>query len=176
MGSTCKTHGAAVIYGRAYRKLTSQTFAFVAFRWFAIWWLVAACASRGETGEVVALAIIAGDIMASGIGRTIQIYTVAEMGRKDWLDRLTDRVIGQAYWDYRNAVRAPSSEDIEHEARQKALANIKTLDDPDPIDSSLDSKAWHWFGGALNFFGLIFGYLLYFGSALTIGAAMLRSH
>lgn len=85
------------MFGREYRKFASRLLALIAFKWIAIWLLIAASVRHGRAGEAVALGIIALDICTTCVLRT-SVAISANRSRKDWADRLTNRIFYQLFW------------------------------------------------------------------------------
>lgn len=164
-----------MIYGREYRKQISQSLAFAIYRTIAIWLIVAACMNYGQAGQAVALGIVAVDICSYGAYRAVAFITT-EQTRKDWLDRLTNRVFYKLFFDRLRESGANSIDidDLFREASRAAVDDIKKAEEESRIAHGLfDRTAWHWAGGMFSFVGLIFWNVLYYGSAMVVGS-MLR--
>jgi hypothetical protein len=165
------------MFGRDYRKLISQIWAYVIFRWIVVWVLIVlASGIRGGAGEAAALVIICIDIVAGSLGR-VTALALATQSRKDWLDRLTNRCFYKLLWE---RLRADTRADIDIDdlfklAGQDALADIKLADDAERLEAGFfDRRGWHFFGGVMSFVGLLIGLVTYYGSALYIGSDMHR--
>lgn len=158
-------------FGREYRKLVSQGIAYVAFRWVAIWILVAACVRQGEAGRAVALGIIALDICVTGLGKAL-VFHAADQRRTDWFERLTNRIFYQKFWEEVQAGNAQyiDVDELFKQATRGAAADIKKADENDrEVFGFLDRTGWHWLGGVISFVGLSFWLTIYYGSAWVLG-------
>jgi hypothetical protein len=156
-----------MLIGQPYRKLISQTGAYIAYRAIAVWLLVALCASFGQMGLVVSLGVVAITISVAGTGTGLHLLIVRQ-SRQDWQDRLTNRIFYELFWE---ALKSEDRVDIDQlfkEAGEKATADIKSAASRDEF-GFLDKTTWHWFGGALHFLGLLFWDLVYYGSAIWVG-------
>jgi hypothetical protein len=159
-----------MLIGRAYRKAISQALGYAIYRWFAIWILIAACASYGSSGQAVSLAIIAINISLSSNFRAVKLL-IDEQSRQDWRDRLTNRFFYQLFWD---SLKSGDREylDIDNlfqEAGKKATADIKSAADAEH-EGFWDSGWWHTFGGVLHFIGALVTDVVYYGSAFWVGS------
>lgn len=161
-------------YGRERRKAVSQAWAFGAYRWGAIWLIVAACASNGKIGIAIGLAIAAVDVMLTGVFKGLA-FAIAEKSQKDWFDRLTNRLFYKLLWEQMRTggAQAVDVDELFKEASAAAAADVKIADEGSRLDG-FDSTAWHWFGGLLSFLWLIVSSLLYYGSALIVGSGGLQ--
>ena len=162
-----------MLFGRAYRKFVAQLWAYIAYRWVAVWLLVAACSARGQAGEAAAFVIIAGDLSAGVIAKII-VGVTEDAYRKDWLDRLTNRMFYKLFWD-QLVDGGARSVDVSHlfqQATKDAVADIKiAADDDKMLWGALDKTAWHWAGGVISFLWQWVAAILYYGSAWTVGHA-----
>src|SRR5262249_35585667 len=80
-----------LLIGRDYRKFLSQTFAYTAFRWLAIWFIIMACASYGQPGIAAGLVVAAVDLMLAGNQKATAAALIGQ-SQTDWKDRLTNRI------------------------------------------------------------------------------------
>ena len=160
------------MFGRQYKKNISQSLAYLIFRTLAVWILVAASAGHGAIGLVGCYVIIAVDLIAAGVVRALN-FKSDEQSRKDWLDRLTNRLFYEHFWE---RLRVEGSEQIDvndlfRTASKAALDDIKKAEaDEHEHMGFLDRTVWHWFGGVLSFIGMIFWTVVYYYSAIHIGS------
>jgi hypothetical protein len=136
----------------------------------AVWVIVAVCASYGSTGRVAALVIVALNICLISTVRGIRFF-IDEQSRRDWQDRLTNRFFYQLFWESLKSDQRPylDIDQLFREAGQKAVADIKSVAEEETL-GFLDKTWWHLLGGVLHFLGSLVGDVLYYGSAIWIGA------
>ena len=161
-----------MLIGRDYRKSISQAFAYGAYKWIAVWLIIATCASKGQLGVAAGLVVAAVDIVAGSLFTGIALV-LNEQSRRDWMDRLTNRcfytILFQELRDGRSA--SVDVDELFQLAAKEALADIKRAGDDSAIQAGfLDTKAWHWIGGILLFLWLSVSFGLYYGSALYLGS------
>lgn len=161
-----------MLLGRDLRKSISQAWAFTAFRWVAIWLIIAYCASKGQTGVTAGLVIASVEIVATGSFKGLFLL-INDMMKKDWLDRLTDRIFYRMLIEEFRENRG-SMIDVEQlftAATKEAVADINAADeDSTRVAGVFGTTSWHWFGGALSFSWLIVSSILWYGSALYLGS------
>jgi len=159
------------VFGRQYKKNISQALAHMVFRAVGVWILVAASAAHGSVGIVGCYVIIAADLIAGGIIRAFNIKS-DEQSRKDWLDRLTNRLFYEHFWE---RLRTDSREYIDinelfKTASRAAVDDIKQAEADEHVNMGVfDRTTWHWAGGVLSFIGMVFWAVVYYGSAVFIG-------
>ena len=143
-----------LLIGRDLRKAISQAFSYAAFRWLAIWLIIAACASKGQPGIAAALVVIAVDIISLGNAKGTG-FQIAEQSNRDWKDRLTNRFFYKLLIEEIQAGNTTASIDVDElfkRASAEADADIKRASDESHGDAGFfDTTRWHVFGGILSF-------------------------
>jgi hypothetical protein len=163
-----------LLFGRDYRKLISQLAAGGIYRLLATWILVAACATYGEVGKAVALGVIAVSIMVGSVVTANKLFLV-EQSREHWKDRLTNQLFYGLFWERLKSVHRESLdiEELFREAREKALADIKSAEAASNEEFAfIDKTGWHWIGAVIHFFGRLSGDVIFYGSALWVGTTI----
>jgi hypothetical protein len=161
-----------VLIARDYRKFVSQGVAYIAFRWIIIWFIIAVCASKGQRGIAVALALAGVDVIAEGASKAT-VFAIEQQSRQDWRDRLTNRCFYKLLFE---RIRDGHSSGLDVEelfavASKDALADIERANRASAADAGfLDTTAWHWFGGIISFLWRCVSFGVYYGSALYLGS------
>jgi hypothetical protein len=162
-----------LLIGRSLRKAISQAFSFAAFRWIAIWLIIAACASKGQPGIAAALVVIAVDIISMGNVKATA-FSISEQSIRDWKDRLTNRCFYKLLIEEIRAGNSMVSLDVDElfmRASAEADADIKRASDESHEDAGfLDTIRWHVFGGIISFIWQWVGSAIYYGSAIYFGS------
>lgn len=167
-----KGRGLVVLIGRDYRKSISQTWAYIAYRWLAIWLIIAMCAAYGKPGIAAGLVVAAVDIIGGGNSLAVAVF-LNEKSRKDWMDRLTNRCFYKLLVE---EVRAGRSNNIDVDelfkaASQEAVEDIKRADHDASMEVGVFGTTWWlWFGGVVSFLWKFVSFGLYYGSALYLGS------
>jgi hypothetical protein len=158
-----------MLFGRALRKEVSRTLAYGAYRWIAIWVLVALCASYGTVGLVMSFGIIAVSICVGSAYKGVS-WLIATQSREDWAHLLTNRYFYQLFWENLKSDNREYLDIMElfKQAADKAVDDIKIASAPAQW-GFLDKTWWHWLGGVLHFLTLLIGDVIYFGSAIWVG-------
>ena len=161
-----------MLIGRDYRKSISQAIAYGTYKWIAVWFIIAICASKGQLGVAAGLVVVAVDIVAGGLFRGIALVLI-EQSRQDWRDRLTNRCFYKILFEELRDGRSANVDvdELFQFAAKEALADIKRAGDYSAIQAGfLDTKAWHWIGGILSFLWLCVSFGVYYGSTLYLGS------
>ena len=164
-----------MLVGREYRKSVSQAFAFAAYRWIAIWLIIAACASKGDLGIACGLVVVAADIIATG-NFIATAFALNEQTRKDWLDLLTNRIFYKLLFEQirGGSGAAVDVDELFNLASKEAVADMKRAAEDSAVDAGFfDKTGWHWIGGVLSFIWRCVSSILYYGSALYVGSVLL---
>lgn len=161
-----------MLIGRDFKKSVSQLWANLLFRWVALWILVAFCASKGPAGFVAGIVIIAVEIIVVSSVRGL-LLVLEVHARKDWYDRLTNRLFYGLLIEEFRAGRGSmlDVDELFKLATKQAIEDINIADtDSNTAAGALGTTSWHWFGGVLSFVGQVIGSFLWYGSALVIGS------
>jgi hypothetical protein len=159
-----------MLIGRDYRKRKSQLAAKAVYRYIAVWLLVYVCVTYGGVGQAVALGVIAIDIM-NGLAGTALVLLMEGQSHENWKHQLTNRFFYGLFWErLKDGERELDIEELFREAREKALADIKSTDSQIGWVQYgfFDEMWWHWVGGVMHFFGLLLSDLVYYGSAFWL--------